>query len=51
MAVNLLSLFDRFDSDDKCRKYLEDLRWPAETCPHAVRRHGGFRNREPGTMG
>ncbi len=29
MAVNPLSLFDRFDSDDKCRKYLEDLRWPA----------------------
>ena len=26
MAVNPLSLFDRFDSDDKCRKCLEDLR-------------------------
>ena len=27
--MNLLTLFDRFDSDDKCRKYLEDLRWPS----------------------
>ena len=26
--MNLLTLFDRFDSDDKCRKYLEAVRWP-----------------------
>ena len=26
--MNLLTLFDRFDCDDKCRKYLEALRWP-----------------------
>ena len=28
MAMNLMKLFDRFDTDEKCRKYLEGLRWP-----------------------
>ena len=28
MAVNLLTLFDKFNCDDKCRDYLEALRWP-----------------------
>ena len=32
MAMNLLSLLDRFDCDDKCRDYLEDLRWPTGVC-------------------
>jgi transposase-like protein len=26
--LNLVSLIDRFGDDDKCRQYLEDLRWP-----------------------
>src|SRR5687767_14512267 len=26
--VNLMSLIDRFASDEKCREYLEALRWP-----------------------
>ena len=28
MAMNLMKLFDKFDTDEKCRKYLEGLRWP-----------------------
>lgn len=28
MAMNLLTLFDKFNTDDKCRDYLEALRWP-----------------------
>ena len=27
--MDLIKLFDRFDTDDKCRDYLEALRWPA----------------------
>ena len=27
--MNLITLFDRFDSDAKCRDYLESLRWPS----------------------
>ena len=27
--MDLIKLFDRFDTDDKCRDYLESLRWPA----------------------
>ena len=26
--MDILSLFDRFNDDDKCRKHLESLRWP-----------------------
>ena len=26
--MDILSLFDRFNDDDKCRKHLERLRWP-----------------------
>ena len=26
--MDLIKLFDRFDTDDKCRDYLESLRWP-----------------------
>ena len=26
--MNLLTLFDKFNTDEKCRDYLEDLRWP-----------------------
>lgn len=33
-AINLISLVDRFHSEDKCRAYLEALRWPeGVTCP------------------
>lgn len=28
MEVNLVSLIERFRSEDKCRDYLEELRWP-----------------------
>ncbi len=32
--VNLVSLVERFQSEDACRLYLEDLRWPdGATCP------------------
>ena len=30
--MDLLTLFDRFNCDDKCRDYLEDLRWPTGIC-------------------
>jgi transposase-like protein len=26
--INLVGLIDRFHSEEKCRKYLEELRWP-----------------------
>lgn len=33
-AVNLVNLIERFGSEDKCRDYLEALRWPdGVTCP------------------
>jgi transposase-like protein len=33
-AVNLVSLIERFGSEDKCRDYLEQLRWPnGVACP------------------
>ena len=28
MPVNMLTLMDHFNTDDKCRELLEDLRWP-----------------------
>ena len=28
MDINLISLIDRFGSDEKCRKALEEIRWP-----------------------
>lgn len=32
--INLISLIDRFHSEEKCRAYLEALRWPdGATCP------------------
>lgn len=32
---NLVSLFERFGSDEKCREYLEELRWPEGIiCPN-----------------
>ena len=32
--MNLISLLDRFNSDDACRGYLETLRWPnGVACP------------------
>ncbi len=32
--INLISLIDRFHDEDKCRRYLEGLRWPdGLTCP------------------
>ena len=32
--INLVNLVERFGSDDKCRKYLEQLRWPnGVSCP------------------
>ena len=30
--LNLLTLIDRFPSDEHCRTYLEDLRWPSGVC-------------------
>ena len=30
--MNLISLLDRFDSDESCRNYLEALRWPNGVC-------------------
>ena len=30
--MNLIQLLDRFQCDDKCREYLEALRWPAGVC-------------------
>ena len=32
MATNLIQLLDQFQCDDKCREYLEALRWPAGVC-------------------
>ena len=33
-GIDLLGLMDRFHSEDKCRKYLEELRWPdGVRCP------------------
>ena len=32
--INLVSLIDRFSCDDKCRDFLEDIRWPhGPACP------------------
>src|SRR6266850_4875466 len=32
--INLVALVERFGSDDKCREYLEQLRWPeGVVCP------------------
>ena len=35
-SLNLIHLMDRFQTDDKCRDYLEALRWPdgKVECPH-----------------
>ena len=35
MTDNLINLMDRFHTDDKCRDFLEELRWPGGkvTCP------------------
>ncbi len=34
MPVNLCEIFERYGSDDKCREYLEALRWPEKvSCP------------------
>ena len=30
--MNLISLFDRFNCDEKCRRRLEELRWPSGVC-------------------
>lgn len=30
--MNLISLFDKFNCEDKCRVYLERLRWPEKVC-------------------
>lgn len=36
-SVNLCSLIEQFGSEDKCRAYLEALRWPDEvTCPRCA---------------
>src|SRR5438477_5714433 len=37
MATNLCDVFERYGSDDKCRDYLEALRWPNKvTCPECM---------------
>ena len=35
-SLNHIHLMDRFDTDQKCREFLESLRWPdgKVTCPH-----------------
>lgn len=34
-GINLDSLIERYRSEEKCRTYLEELRWPDQvTCPH-----------------
>src|SRR5438067_170869 len=34
MSTNLCDVFERYGHDDKCREYLEALRWPTKvTCP------------------
>ena len=35
-SLNLISLMDRFGTDEKCRAFLEDARWPKGkvVCPH-----------------
>ena len=30
---NLMHLMDRFSTDEKCRDFLEELRWPGARCP------------------
>ena len=30
--MNIVSLLDRFSNDDKCKKLLEELRWPTGVC-------------------
>lgn len=38
-AMNLPKLIERFGADDKCREYLEDLRWPnGVECPRCGER-------------
>ena len=32
MAMNLVKLIDRYNSDDTCRTALERLRWPSVAC-------------------
>ena len=37
MNINLVELAQRFHSEDKCRAYLEELRWPdGVTCPRCA---------------
>lgn len=36
-SVNLVTLIERFQSEDRCRAYLEALRWPDKmTCPRCL---------------
>ena len=32
MDTNLIKLFEKFNSEDRCREYLELLRWPSGVC-------------------
>ena len=37
MQMNLVKLVAQFSNDDKCREYLEDVRWPKGVqCPHCA---------------
>ena len=37
--INLVNLVDRFHSEERCRQYLEDLRWPdGVTCPRCSKK-------------
>lgn len=40
-SLNLMDLMDRFYTDEKCRDYLESLRWPRGkvTCPQCDKKH------------
>ena len=43
-AMNLVKLIEQFGSEDKCRAYLEGLRWPdGVQCPSCESKHAFIR--------
>jgi transposase-like protein len=32
MDTNLIQMFEKFNSEDRCREYLELIRWPSGVC-------------------
>ena len=49
--INLVSLLDRYNTDDRCREALEAIRWPSGVACLAVRRHERFRDHDPQRVG